>query len=77
MKQTFTHTVGVELPRNMFSREQIKNMDKIYSTHQNVKPYYTGLVGRRMCFAFPDEETKIEFMKAFKAAFSNIQKKTN
>lgn len=77
MKPTFNHTVGVELPRNMFSREQVKQMDNFNKSHEDIKPYYTGLVGRRMCFAFPDEETKQQFMKFFNFIFSNVQKKTN
>ena len=75
MKPTFTHTIGVDLPRNIFSRESIKEMDKIFFTHKDVKPYYTGLAGRRMCFAFPTEEAKNTFMETFKEFFSNIQKK--
>ena len=50
-------------------------MDKIFFTHKDVKPYYTGLAGRRMCFAFPTEEAKNTFMETFKEFFSNIQKK--
>lgn len=75
MKPTFTHTLGVELPRRIFSRESIKEMDKIFHTHKDVKPYYTGLAGRRMCFAFPTEEAKKSFAETFEEFLAKIQKK--
>jgi hypothetical protein len=72
MKPNYTHTIGVDLPRKIFSRESIKQMDKRFSTHKDIEEYYTGLAGRRMCFAFPDEETKVKFIEIFNDLFKSV-----
>ena len=65
----------VDLPRSIFSREQVKQMHNFNSRHKEAKKFYRGITGRKMKFEFPDEETKTNFITIFNQLFSNIKPK--
>lgn len=69
MKPTYTNTISVFLSRKRFSREYIKQLDRIMKNDPRTTNYYTGMAGRNMCFAFPTAELKKEFITEFKRIF--------
>jgi len=69
MKPTYTNTISVFLSRKRFSREYIKQLDRIMKNDPRTTNYYTGMAGRNMCFGFPTDELKKEFITEFKRIF--------
>ncbi len=51
-------TLGIEFPRKFYCRNQIKMAHKHFSTNNNLKPYYTGIAGRKSCFVFDSDEKR-------------------
>ncbi|MFY7883714.1 MAG: hypothetical protein ACOVOV_02580 [Dolichospermum sp.] len=60
-----TYTSSVEISRANKSRAQLKELDKYLKKQEITRHNYTGLVGRRLCFAFDTEEERSKFEREF------------
>ena len=61
MKPVYAHRLAVNLPRNRYSREDVKKMNNILISDKKIQRNYTGLNGRNICFQFPTEKEKEDF----------------
>jgi hypothetical protein len=51
-------TIGVQFPKKC--RTDLQEIDKLLNQHPKIKPYYTGMAGKRFCFAFTTETEKLQ-----------------
>jgi hypothetical protein len=65
------YRISIELGRDTHSRNQVNALDKLLRADPTTKAAYTGLVGRRFCFAFDTLEEKNNFRFHSKKMLAN------
>ena len=63
MNPIFDYRISIHLPKQRFPREVFKKTCEIMRNDPRTSIYYTGHVGRQICFQFPNEEAKDKFKK--------------